>query len=66
MSWAIEGQAGIGHINCRNNDWVINQMKIRGYKLAYNKTESLREAVKDCHCTWFKNTLMYFKRTILS
>ena len=60
MSWAIEGQDGIGHINCRNNDWVIEQMKLRNYKLDEVKTLSMREAVADCNCSWFRNTLMYF------
>ncbi|HXP49877.1 MAG TPA: hypothetical protein VN922_07990, partial [Bacteroidia bacterium] len=60
MSWAVEGQAGIGHINCRNNYWVVEQLKKRGYKLDEEKTLSMRLAVADCHCSWFKNTLMYF------
>ena len=60
MSWAVEGQAGIGHINCRNNDWVIEQMNKRGYNLDKDKTDFLRKAVISCHCNWFLNTLMYF------
>ncbi len=60
MSWAIPGQAGIGHINCQSNEWVIQQMLSRGYKLDLEKTLSLRRAVTDCHCTWFYTTLMYF------
>lgn len=60
MSWAVEGQPGVGHINCRNNDWVISQMETRGYKLDLEKTRVLRMAVDGCHCTWFQNTLMYF------
>ena len=60
MSWAVEGQAGIGHVNCRNNDWVIVEMHKRGYKLEGNRTADLRAAVADCHANWFKETLMYF------
>ena len=60
MSWAIPGQAGIGHINCRSNEWVISSLFDRGYQLHHKKTAELREAVKDCHCSWFKNTIMYF------
>lgn len=60
MSWATPGQAGVGHINCQTNDWVVNEMHKRGYKLNGDNTASLRQAVKDCHCTWFHNTLMYF------
>lgn len=60
MSWAVPGQAGHGHINCQTNEWVIDKMFTRGYELDHEKTKSLREAVQDCHCSWFRNTLMYF------
>jgi hypothetical protein len=62
MSWAVEGQAGIGHINCRNNDWVIEQMGKRGYNIDLGKSNSLRDAVADCPCNWFRNTLSFFKK----
>ncbi len=60
MSWAIPGQAGVGHINCQSNEWVIDKMFERGYILDPGKTHQLRESVTGCHCSWFKNTLMYF------
>lgn len=60
MSWATPGQLGIGHINCQSNEWVISEMKKRGYLLDSILTDQLRKAVKDCHCSWFVNTLMYF------
>ncbi|HNP99553.1 MAG TPA: hypothetical protein PKK99_10890 [Bacteroidia bacterium] len=61
MSWALPGQAGVGHINCQSNEWVISRMYDRGYILDHDKTRELRIAVNGCHCTWFQNTLMYFK-----
>lgn len=61
MSWAIPGQAGHGHINCQTNAWVIEQMESRGYVINPELTLQLREAVRDCSCTWFRNTLMYFQ-----
>lgn len=61
MSWAIPGQAGIGHINCQSNDWVFVEMNRRGYTLDNYKTMGLRECVKNCHCNWLKKTLLYFK-----
>lgn len=60
MSWAVPGQAGVGHINCQSNEWVIDKMFERGYILDPGKTHQLRENVTGCHCSWFKNTLMYF------
>jgi hypothetical protein len=61
MSWAIPGQPGHGHINCQSNDWVEEQMDKRGYLLDLDLTSEIRGAVMNCHCSWFKNTLMYFK-----
>lgn len=61
ISWAIPGQAGIGHINCQPNEWVQIEMFKRGYLFNHSYTLELREAVKNCHCNWFKNTIMYFK-----
>jgi hypothetical protein len=61
MSWAVPGQAGHGHINCQTNHWVLEKMDNRGYRLDLELTNELRQAVQDCRCTWFKNTLMYFR-----
>jgi len=62
MSWAVKGQPGIGHINCQDNFWVISEMNNRGYAIDHIKTACLRHAVRDCHCSWFTNTLMYFTK----
>lgn len=56
MSWAVPNQCGEGHVNCRPNDWVIEQLKIRGFKLSINKTAELRKLDF--------NGLLYFKKTI--
>lgn len=61
MSWAIPGQSGVGHINCQDNEWVKGQMGIRGYLMVVDKTVMLRHSVAGCHCSWFRNTLMYFR-----
>jgi hypothetical protein len=60
FSWAIPEQEGIGHINCRDNDWVRYQMGSRRYVEVPEKTQQLREAIQPCHCSWFRGTLMYF------
>ena len=58
LSWAIKGQGGKGHVNCQDNDYIIEEVEKRGFKfnpkiLNYRKNAELR---------WFKNTLMMFER----
>jgi len=62
LSWAVPGQAGHGHINCQERHWVSEQMRARGYVLRFDKTNELIKSVKDCHCSWFQNTIMYFDK----
>lgn len=59
LSWAVEGQGGDGHVNCKNNDYVINQMLTRGFKIEKEYTNFLRAQSR---LPWFKNTIMYFKK----
>lgn len=61
MSWALPGQAGVGHINCQSLAWVLEKMNQRGYNIDWQKSHRLRNAVAGCHCSWFQHTLMYFK-----
>jgi cyclopropane fatty-acyl-phospholipid synthase-like methyltransferase len=59
LSWAIEGQAGDGHVNCRNNDYVIDQMSMRGFVF----DDSILQIRRDTEdLLWFHDTLMLFKR----
>jgi len=61
ISWATVGQKGIGHVNCQNNDYVIDLFS--NFGLSYQKETSLR--FRDSigrSCKWFKNTIMYFKK----
>jgi len=60
LSWAIPGQGGFGHVNCRENDYVIDQMKARGFDLVPSHTKILREHCSGC--TWFENTIMVFEK----
>jgi len=59
LSWAVEGQGGTGHVNERNNDYVIKEMSIRGFEIDNESTNFLR---KQCKIPWFKGTIMYFKK----
>ena len=60
FSWAIRGQDGVGHVNCLNNDEVINMMEKRGYYFLEQKTEEARSVIDDS-TPWFRNTLLIFK-----
>lgn len=61
LSVAIEGQPGLGHVNCRNNDYVIDLFEKRGFKFQKERTEDIRKRVEN-HCDYFRNTLMIFER----
>lgn len=59
LSWAVEGQGGYGHFNCRNNDYIIEEMKKRGF--LFNDTVS-KKFRKASTFYWFPNTIMYFEK----
>jgi len=59
LSWAIIGQGGDGHINCQNNNYIIAELKKRGWEYLQTDSEILR---KNSTRSWFKNTLMIFKK----
>jgi hypothetical protein len=59
LSWAIEGQGGDGHINCKNNDYVISEVEKRGFVFD-ESILSLRKETPDL--AWFDQTLMLFYR----
>ncbi len=61
LSWAIPGQVGKGHVNCRTNDYVKIKMKSLGYVFD-DYTEQLRNSVT--YCDWLRNTLMVFRKGI--
>ena len=60
MSWAIPGQGGFGHVNCRENDYIIAQMQQRGWKHNPEQSDFLRARCSGC--SWFENTLMVFDK----
>ena len=59
LSWAVEGQGGYGHINCRNNDYI----KERFESLGYINDEQLENDLRDVSSlSWFKETIMVFRK----
>jgi hypothetical protein len=60
LSWAVEGQIGDGHVNCRNNDYIIAEVEKRGFIF----DDSILEIRKSFDMNnWFYNTLMLFNRS---
>lgn len=58
LSWAVPGQySASGHVNCRPNDYVINELAKRDFILDNDMTKKLREVSR---FKWFKDTLMVF------
>lgn len=61
LSWALPYQIGIGHINCQDNLYIINQLRGRGFDINLTLSMYLRDNIDD-HTLWFRNTLMVFDR----
>jgi cyclopropane fatty-acyl-phospholipid synthase-like methyltransferase len=59
LSWAIEGQGGDGHVNCKNNDYVKNIFNNMGYINEVELENKLRDI---CYLRWLKKTIMVFKK----
>ena len=60
ISWAIEGQGGSGHVNCKNNDYIIADICDRGFKYNEQASNQLRKAATNA--SWFGYTLMVFNK----
>lgn len=59
ISWAIPGQTGVGHVNERSNEYIIDQFTRRGYRYDADQSAWLRIAAS---LPWFKRTIMVFER----
>jgi SAM-dependent methyltransferase len=60
LSWAVVGQAGTGHVNCQNNDYVIAKFQSLGYTYNENESQILRHNVSGSW--WFRNTTLVFNK----
>lgn len=62
ISWALEGQVGYGHNNCKNPTYVIP--KITSFGFNYLKDQSLyfRNIAGSGPASWFKNTIYIFEK----
>lgn len=64
LSWAVPGQGGDGHVNCRSNEYIREKICNLGYKYDVNNTNWFRSCASPYPKTgyWFKNTLMVFTK----
>jgi len=64
LSWAIPGQGGDGHVNCRTNEYIRSKITREGLKFDINSTQFLRDTASPYPETgyWFKDTIMVFRR----
>jgi len=58
LSWAIKGQGGYGHVNCRNNPYIKKKMESYGL---VNDVKAEKYLRKNSFFPWFKNTIMVFR-----
>lgn len=61
LSWAIPGQGGIGHVNCRDNGYIVQKMNARGFVHNSELSDYLRKDTP-MEVRYFENTLMVFDR----
>jgi len=60
LSWAIIGQGGDGHVNCRENEYIIKIIESNGFVYIKEDSDILRNSVVEAD--WFKNTIMVFNK----
>lgn len=59
LSWAVPGQAGLGHVNCQDNGYIIGKLKEKGFRYDSRWSMMLRRGSR---LPWFKKTIMVFHR----
>ncbi len=59
LSWAIVGQGGYGHVNCKSNEYIKSIFIQNGFVCNEEEENKLRESAFN---SWFKNTIMVFDK----
>jgi hypothetical protein len=61
LSVAVEGQEGLGHVNCRSNEYVIEKLQSKGLKYNEHLTNEIRKEPEN-YVAYFRETLMVFEK----
>lgn len=61
LSWAVRGQDGFFHVNCMDNYEVIGMLEDKGFEFLWGPSREARAVIEN-HCSWFRNTIMIFKK----
>ena len=62
LSWAVPDQPGVGHVNCKDKEYIISEFGRRGLHVDKNATAVLR-AMNFEGCHWFNNTIFILIRS---
>jgi hypothetical protein len=62
ISWAVVGQGGYGHVNEQDRDYVLRTFNSRGYRLLNKETETIKEALFNDPCWWFRESIYLFTK----
>jgi len=62
ISWAVEGQQGYGHNNCRNADYVIPKIESMGFRYVEEDSLTFRKIAGSGEASWFLNTIYIFRK----
>jgi 2-polyprenyl-3-methyl-5-hydroxy-6-metoxy-1,4-benzoquinol methylase len=66
LSWSIPSFGGDGHVNPKDNEYVINKITNLGYVLDEDSTLILRNSCAEYpkSCWWFGHTLFVFRKVV--
>lgn len=62
LSWAMPNQPGIGHINCKPQEYIKEEVEKRGFIFDDYTTSQIRQNHIDYNTDWFRRTILIFQR----
>merc|ERR1712187_921532 len=62
LSWAVLGQGGQDHVNCKSNHQVVDLFRLHAFAIDFYATEMLRQSSGFLCCDWFPDSILVFRR----